>query len=419
MVTILGGVRVVFLIKDLQLSGGVGVIVTHARNLALDHGFDVTLVTTGSQDQPSWAYADLPHIHLLPLAEAVNEEFDVAVSTWWETAYSLFSLRAKRYASFVQSIEDRFYTGHESLDRLGARLTLDLPVSFITEASWIAETLAELRPDAPVHLVRNGIDKETFAPLAQVTANNDQPLRVLIEGSSESWFKAIPAALRSVDLMSEPHRLTLVCPTREGLKPRDAARATGPLTAAELADVYGDTDVLLKLSRVEGMYGPPLEGFHRGATCVTTEVTGHDEYIRHGVNALIVDWDDERGTAAQLDLLARDRELLLSLRQGALETAREWPDWSQSSARFSEALRAVAASELPDPYVHLPDLMRTLSVGLDKERGSRGHYRKVAADAGRWRKVSSLPGLAQLFAARRKLKKLLGRSLGEHGADGG
>ena len=70
------------------------------------------------------------------------------------------------------------------------------------------------------------------------------------------------------------------------------------------------------------MYGPPLEGFHMGATCVTTEVTGHEEYVEHGVNALVCDWDDPRGTARQLDLLARDRVLLHRLRLGALDTAR-------------------------------------------------------------------------------------------------
>ena len=33
-----------------------------------------------------------------------------------------------------------------------------------------------------------------------------------------------------------------------------------------MADLYAQTDVVLKLSSVEGMFGPPLEGFHRGAT---------------------------------------------------------------------------------------------------------------------------------------------------------
>ena len=87
------------------------------------------------------------------------------------------------------------------------------------------------------------------------------------------------------------------------------------------------TDVVLKLSRVEGMSGPPLEGFHRGATCILTPVTGHDEYLQHGWNGLLTGWDDPDGTARQLDLLARDRHLLHFLRTNAAATARAWPGW--------------------------------------------------------------------------------------------
>ena len=396
--------RVAFLLQDLQLSGGVGVVITHARNLAAEHGFDVSLVTTDALDDPDWEYEHLPHVHVVTLAEALEEEFDIAISTWWETTYSLFLLRAKRYASFVQSLEDRFYEPHESIERLSARLTLDLPVAFITEASWIAETLGELRPDASVHLVRNGIDKQIFAPVDTIEPNIDEPLRVLIEGSPESWFKGLRPAIKAADKMKEPHRLTIVCPTFEGLEPKYASRAIGPLSQPELATIYSDTDVLIKLSRVEGMYGPPLEGFHRGATCVTTEVTGHDEYIEHGVNALICDWDDERGTAAQLDLLARDRELLTKLRRGALATAQDWPDWHESSSKFAAALHQIADQPQPDRLNYLPGMMMQLRVGLEKERGSRGYYRSLAADAGRWRQINGLPGLAQLFAARRAIK---------------
>lgn len=402
-VTILSHVRVAILLKDLQLSGGVSVVVTHARNLVIDHGFDVTLVTTHVQDEPDWPYDALPHLHILPLSEVRGMDFDIALSTWWETAYSLFQLDARRYASFVQSLEDRFYEGHESVERLSARLTLDFPVAFITEAGWIAGTLAELRPDADIHLVRNGIDKEVFAPVDEVRPH-DGPLRVLVEGSPESWFKAVPSAIKAVDGMEEPHELTLVCPTRQGLRPADASRAIGPLTSSELASVYSESDVIVKLSRVEGMYGPPLEAFHKGATCVTTEVTGHEEYIRHGFNALVCDWDDLQGTAAQLDMLARDRELLLSLRRGALETARDWPDWLQSSAQFARALEAIAEAPRVDPCAQLPSMLQTLKVGLEEERGARPHYRRMVADASRWQRINSLPVLGHLLAARRAMK---------------
>ncbi len=91
------------------------------------------------------------------------------------------------------------------------------------------------------------------------------------------------------------------------------------------------------------MFGPPLEGFHRGATCVVTPVTGHEEYVEHGWNGLLTDWEDLRGTARQLDLLARDRELLHFLRSNALETARAWPSWEQSS----QFMAACAAGDRP------------------------------------------------------------------------
>jgi len=397
-------VRVALLVKDLQLSGGVGVVVKHARNLVGDHGFDVTLVTTEGQDEPHWEYESLEHLHVATLAEAMASNFDIAVSTWWETAFGLFQLNAKRYASFVQSIEDRFYESYQSVERLGARLTLDLPVAFITEAGWIADTLRDIHPDAQVHLVRNGIDKETFSPVESAERRDGDPLRVLVEGNPASWFKGVDDSVKTVDLMREPHSLTVVCPSTVGLRDAYAHRAIGPLTPAELAEVYEETDVLLKLSRVEGMYGPPLEAFHKGATCVTTEVTGSDEYIRHGVNSLVCDWDDRQGTAGMLDLLARDRDLLHRLRTGALETARAWPDWGDSSTRFAEALNEIATAPPPPADARIGSMMVTLRVGLEQERGLSGYYRKIRADAGRWQRVNSLPAVSQLLAARRSIR---------------
>ena len=79
-----------------------------------------------------------------------------------------------------------------------------------------------------------------------------------------------------------------------------------------------------------------------GATCVVTPVTGHEEYVEHGENGLVVEWDDVRGTSRALDLLARDRALLHRLRWGALATARGWPSWEQQGTVMAAALREVA-----------------------------------------------------------------------------
>ncbi|MDX6424181.1 MAG: hypothetical protein QOI67_1652, partial [Gaiellaceae bacterium] len=320
--------KVAFLVNDLQLSGGIGVVVQHALQLVRFHGFDVTLVLVREQEDANWAYEPLADLHIVSMPEACAERYDVAVATWWETTFSLFDVPADRHAYFVQSLEDRFY-GPDDAERLGASMTLDLPVAFITEATWIAETLRELRPDALCVLVRNGMDKTTFSIPERIDVRLDEPLRVLVEGNPRSWFKHVHEAIETAGAMREPHHLTVVCGDRHGLGDVRADRIVGPLTPDEMATLYGESDVLLKLSSVEGMFGPPLEAFHRGATCVTTAVTGYDEYIEHRWNALTCDWDDRGGAARALDLLARDRRLLHHLRCNALHTARGWPDWEQ------------------------------------------------------------------------------------------
>lgn len=361
--------KVAFLVNDLQLSGGVGVVMQHALHLSKMDDWDVTLVLVREDDGPSWhGYEHLPHLHVRTRDEALAEHYDVAIATWWETTFTLFELSAERYAYFVQSLEDRFYH-HDEAERLGAGLTLDLPVAFITEASWIVDTLKGLRPDAPCYLVRNGIDKQVFTPPDRVEPSTHGPLRVMIEGSPGSWFKHVHDAIDAASAMREPRHVTVVCGDRKALGEVLADEIVGPLSHREMADLYKSTDVVLKLSSVEGMFGPPLEGFHGGATCVVTPVTGHEEYVEHGFNGLLTDWDDLRGTARQLDLLARDRELLHFLRSNALETARAWPNWEQSTQFMAAALLTIGREPPPSSPAASARLLADLRGGIEIYHG--------------------------------------------------
>ena len=340
--------KVAFLLQDLQLSGGVGVVVEHASQLAADHGFDVTLVMTRKQAEPDWSFRGLDRLHVVPIERAREDRYDLAVATWWETTNHLFDLNADRHAYFIQSLEDRFYGGWDP-KRVGAALTHALPVYFITEARWIAETLEELQPGSRVFYVRNGISKDLFAPAEAVEPRLDGPLHVLVEGYRGSEFKGIDQAAAAVAAMTEPRHLTAVIPDRAVAGDVEADTMLGAVSQEELARLYRATDVVLKLSRIEGVFGPPLEGFHCGATCVVTPVTGHDEYVEHGWNGLLTEWDDVRGTARLLDLLARDRRYLHFLRTNALETARAWPSWEQSSTFMAAALKAIHRLPPRDP----------------------------------------------------------------------
>lgn len=330
--------KVAFVIPDLNLSGGILTVLQHAIRLRSTHGIAAELVYQHPA-RPGWEYEQIRDVSTRSYEDALSRHYDVAVATWWGTTVPLFDVSADRYAYFVQSLEDRFYVSHDSTKLLAASLTYELPVTFLTAAQWISDTLRTLRPDVPCFYVRSGIDKETFSYPEPLDVRLERPLRILIEGRPDVWFKGVNEALAATDAMREPRHVTLVAPY--AAKEASADRVLGPLNHAQLARAYRQSDVVLKLSRIEGMYAPPLEGFHCGTTTVTTPVTGHEEYVVHGWNGLVVDWDDTVGTARFLDLLSRDRRLLHFLRRNAVATARAWPNWDQSTQFMALALRRI------------------------------------------------------------------------------
>ena len=78
-------------------SNDVGVIVQHAVQLSRQ-GHDVDLVLTRPAARPDWSHHGLAGARVVGLADA--RAYDVALSTWWETAGHLFALDAGRCACF-------------------------------------------------------------------------------------------------------------------------------------------------------------------------------------------------------------------------------------------------------------------------------------------------------------------------------
>jgi glycosyltransferase involved in cell wall biosynthesis len=397
--------KVAFVLNSLGLYGGVGIVVEHARRLRADHGMDAQLVLAARERRTDWTHGGLVDVPVRTLDEAREERWDVAVATWWETLQAIYDLDAARRAYFVQSMEERFY-GPGEPQRAAAALTHDLPLAFITEARWIADQLRALQPEATVLYVRNGIDKAVFAPVPGPPVALDGPLRIVVEGSPSVALKGVPDALAAAAAMGEPHTVTLVCPDRAAAAGARADRVVGPLTPAQMADLYAESDVLLKLSRVEGMSAPPLEGFHRGATCVVSPVTGHEEYVLDGFNGVVVGWDDEYGCARALDLLARDRRYLHFLRVNALATARAWPSTERSAETMALALARIARLPSPDPTGSGARVLADARAAMEEHAAQRRDHHRLQTRMDRVERIMSRGPLR----AARKLASRVRRS---------
>lgn len=344
--------RICFVLQSVSIGGGTYAVLQHADHLSR-HGHDVSIVSVDPVDADARAWH--PSLRVLPclrVEQALILEFDVAIATFWTSVEPMLRLRATHRAHFVQSIESRFYPRRHSDLRAAVRDTYALSLPVITEAKWIEDHLVR-EHGTRVWLARNGIDKAVFDTAGPLESpRRADGLRVLVEGPLGVGFKNVPRTIRLARRSHAAEVWLLTSSSIDSYPGVDRVFSRVPMTRA--ADIYRSCDVLLKLSLVEGMFGPPLEMFCCGGTAVVYKVSGFDEYVVPSVNALACDVGDEPAVLEALRTLGSDAGLLDRLKTGAEATGARWPDWSQASSRFSECLDEIVRT----PPYRAPDRVR-------------------------------------------------------------
>ena len=338
--------KICFLVGSMNISGGTYVIVQHASYLQRA-GHQVTLAVQEPFNDATLRWHDeAPKLRCLPIGEAKAETFDVVIATWWKTALEIADFDAGHYAYFVQSIESRFYPESEVPLRALVDSTYRLPLNFVTEAVWIKSHLASKFGQSAA-LVRNGIRKDVYTTVGNTVSARpagSQP-RVLVEGHFGVKFKNTALAIKLAKQAGAKDIWLLTGSPLQWVP--GVSRIFSRVPMVKTAEIYRSCDILIKLSTVEGMFGPPLEMFHCGGTAVVFDVSGHDEYIRNQENAVVVPTGNLRGVVDEVADLIRNTGRLNRLKEGALATAADWPSWEASSMEFaawleSDALRVPA-----------------------------------------------------------------------------
>jgi hypothetical protein len=368
--------RVAFLVAELGRSGGMGVIRGWARRLD-----DAELVVCGAgPDLPS----DVDGVPVRSLAATAGDEVDVAVATWWPTTEALWDVAARRRVVLLQSLDQRYYRDDEPADRLGAAAVLDLPVGFVAVSDHLARVVEAWRGETDVvRVVSPGIDKDVFA--AAPARAGGGPLRVLVEGHAGMWFKGVAEAVAAVRRMRAPATVTVVGAEPSAATDLGADSVRGGLSPREMAAVYAEHDVLLKLSRFEGLGLPVLEALHVGRPVVTTPVGGAAGIVEHGVNGFVVGFDDEPGTVEALDRLAGDPELRARLGAGARATAARWPSAAEGATAFAAALASLLDADPPDPDAALRRLARARRRTIETVRQEEWRRRGAEGETAWWK----------------------------------
>jgi glycosyltransferase involved in cell wall biosynthesis len=170
------------------------------------------------------------------------------------------------------------------------------------------------------------LDREIFYPSNPLVPKGKKP-RILLEGAIEFPFKGMEEAFEAVKGLDAE----VWCVSSDGKPKPDwkCDRFFEKVPMLKMKEIYSSCDILLKLSRVEGFFGPPLEMMACGGARVVGKVTGHDEYIVDGENALVVSPTDIDSARQAVQRLISDQNLLSKLRTNGLKTASGW-DWEAS-----------------------------------------------------------------------------------------
>ena len=342
--------NICFLVGSMSISGGTYVIVQHASYLS-ERGYNVTLAVQEpfSADTLEW-HDKASALRCIPFEDGKLEQFDLVIATWWKTALELHNFNALRFAYFVQSIESHFYPAVEVPLRTLVDATYKLPCAYVTEANWIRGHLSTGHGHE-VALVRNGIRKDIYRTTGTAMAprdSNRQP-RVLVEGHFGVSFKNTALGVRLAREAGAKDIWVLTGTPVKWLP--GVSRIFSRVPIHVTPEIYRSCDILVKLSTVEGMFGPPLEIFHCGGTAIVFDVTGHDEYIVDDLNARVVQRGDMDGVVKKLRHLLNDRTDLVRLQAGAQKTAEDWMSWDESSTVFLDWVESVLAGPTVDREV--------------------------------------------------------------------
>lgn len=391
------------LMGGVTISGGTNVIFELATRMH-HHGVHVTFVTekTVTASEIQWhtikKYFNSDLIAWKTYDSLGDEYFDVAMATFWRTFYFLQYVKAKDYVYFVQSIESRFYPLKNLNLRRYVEDTYELGIGYITEAKWIKNYLNQLYGHESSYF-HYGIDKQKFSIQGEsIALRQENHLRVLVEGNLEAPFKNVPSTIKAC-IAGGADEIWLLTPTKiKSYKGVDRIFSQVPID--QVNKIYRSCDVIVKLSLVEGMFGPPLEMFHCGGTSIVYAITGHDEYIEHGVNSLVAPVSDESAVVSYLKDLKAHPELLAQLKQNAAKTADNWITWDDSTEKFVDGvLKAAQENEVNQEQLKLYSDQKT--------------YQYEASEIKRLEKISSiiesrefLSYLRRRLAIRHNLQKI-------------
>ncbi|MEX0786672.1 MAG: glycosyltransferase family 4 protein [Dehalococcoidia bacterium] len=207
--------------------------------------------------------------------------------------------------------------------------------------------------EAEIAIVRNGVDTDTFRPLADVEREQD---RILFVGDPEDRNKGFRYLLLALARLapSTAFRLVVVQRSWSNEAPREAAelglggRVTfiDSLSTDELAREYNRAQLLVSPSLYEGFGLPAAEAAACGTPVVATRAGALPEIVQDGETGLLVPTGNADALAQAIATLLGDSRRCASMGEAGARRVRERFSWRRAAAETAELYEQVAGSRV-------------------------------------------------------------------------
>lgn len=345
----IGGVRVVYELANRLAERGQSVTVVHAthfdrratsvecvrswrdyvarRFFARDNGFRVD----------SWCAVD-PAVRVIWMTSPCfwrTRKKCWHVATAWQTAEWLPALVARggRGAYLVQNDERRF----EGVEDARVEATWRLPVRRLFTGAWLAGLFPKGGGEATV--IGQGVDYRDSPHFFRSPSSGKVPGSITMMYHPSLWKRSAAgvAAIRTAEATGGPMVVTLfgTCPKPAGLPLHWKYRENPP--QAELAEMFGASEIFLSPSEVEGFALPPCEAMLAGCACVLTDIGGHRDAGVPNETALMPLLGDDQEMISAIMRLRDDPMLRVRLGEAGAARVRGF-HWDAVAERFLGAL---------------------------------------------------------------------------------
>ena len=253
---------------------------------------------------------------------------------YWKVGQRIFTEEAEREPEWASTLTGTL----DSTAKLARKDDeLRLATRVIVASSFTKQTLAESPCTAKIEVVAYG------APLAvsREIAKSSGQLKVLFAGSL-GQRKGLSYLLKAIELLKGEVELTLLGrKVAAGCAPLESAVRTHrwlpSLSHGAVLREMRDHDVLVLPSLFEGFGLVILEAMAQGTPVITTNHTAGPDVIEDGVDGFIVPIRSAEVIVEKLDLLARDRERLMSMKSAAQRKAQSfrWESYRDGLVRVA------------------------------------------------------------------------------------